>query len=160
MDERSGSETTADREVVIARGIDGPRDRVFDAFTAVDHLSHWWGPDGFTTTTHTFEFRPGGVWDFTMHGPDGTDYPNHIEWLEIAAPERLVFRHGERPGDPEAFVSTVTIADLGERSEVSLRSVFNTKAQRDELVERYGVIEGGKQTLGRLDAYVVQEAIA
>jgi uncharacterized protein YndB with AHSA1/START domain len=160
MDERSGSETTADREIVIARGIDGPRDRVFDAFTAADHLSHWWGPDGFTTTTHTFEFRPGGVWDFTMHGPDGTDYPNHIEWLEIAAPERLVFRHGDRPGDPEAFVSTVMIADLGERSEVTLRSVFNTKAQRDEVVERFGAIEGGKQTLGRLDAYVVQEAIA
>lgn len=75
MDERSGSETTADREIVIARGIDGPRDRVFDAFTAVDHLSHWWGPDGFTTTTHTFEFRPGGVWDFTMHGSDGNRLP-------------------------------------------------------------------------------------
>ena len=160
MDERSGSETAADREIVIARGIDGPRDRVFDAFTAVDHLSRWWGPDGFTTTTHAFEFRSGGVWDFTMHGPDGTDYPNHIEWLEIAAPERLVFRHGDRPGDTEAFVSTVTIADLGERSEVTLRSVFNTRAQRDELVERFGVIEGGKQTLGRLDAYVVQGAIA
>ena len=154
MDGSTTAAVTADREIVISREIDGPRDLVFEAFTEVAHLSQWWGPDGFTTTTHAFEFRPGGVWEFTMHGPDGTDYPNRIEWLEIAPPEKIVFWHGEATEDPEAFVSTVTIADLGERSEIVLRSVFGTKEQRDEVVERYGAIEGGKQTLGRLAAYV------
>ena len=154
MDGSIAAGVTADREIVISREIDGPRDLVFEAFTEVAHLSQWWGPDGFTTTTHAFEFRPGGVWEFTMHGPDGTDYPNRIEWLEIAPPEKIVFWHGEETEDPEAFVSTVTIADLGERSEVVLRSVFGTKEQRDEVVERYGAIEGGKQTLGRLAAYI------
>jgi uncharacterized protein YndB with AHSA1/START domain len=145
---------TTDREIVLTRAVDGPRDVVFEAFTDVEHLSEWWGPDGFTTTTHSFEFRRGGVWDFTMHGPDGTDYPNRIEWLEIAPPERLVFWHGSTAGDPDAFVSTVTIADLGDRSEVVLRSVFDSKERRDEVVERHGAIEGGRQTLGRLAAYV------
>lgn len=153
MDRTDGTETNADREIVVSRVIDGPRHLVFEAFTDVRHLSNWWGPDGFTTTTHEFEFRPGGIWDFTMHGPDGTDYPNLIEWLEISPPERIRFRHGTRAQDPDAFISVMTIVD-GPRSEVVLRSVFNTKAQRDEVVERYRAIEGAQQTLGRLASYV------
>src|SRR5438128_4540492 len=63
---------TADREIVITRVVDAPRELVFEAFTEVRHLSRWWGPEGFTTTTRAFEFRVGGEWDFVMHGPDGT----------------------------------------------------------------------------------------
>ena len=66
---------TADREIVISRVIGAPRELVFEAFTRVRHLSRWWGPEGFTTTTRSFEFRVGGEWDFVMHGPDGTDIP-------------------------------------------------------------------------------------
>ena len=144
----------SDREIVVTRIIEGPRPLVFEAYTDPRHLAHWWGPNGFTTTTRAFEFRPGGVWDFVMHGPDGTDYPNWIEWREIEPPERLVFLHGDRPGDPGAFASTVTLAERGEATEVTMRAVFKTKAQRDEVVERYHAIEGGKQTLGRLALYV------
>lgn len=68
--------TMADREIVISRII-APRELVFEAFTQVRHLSRWWGPEGFSTTTRSFEFRVGGAWDFVMHGPDGTDYQ---EW--------------------------------------------------------------------------------
>ncbi len=62
---------------------------MFEAFTEVRHLSRWWGPEGFTTTTRSFEFRVGGEWDFVMHGPDGTDYPEWITWTDIAPPERI-----------------------------------------------------------------------
>lgn len=144
----------SDREIVVSRIIEGPRPLVFQAYTDPKHLGHWWGPDGFTTTTNSFEFRPGGVWDFVMHGPDGTDYPNWIQWREIVPPERLVFLHGKRPDDPEAFVSTVTLVERGDATEVTMRAVFKTKAQRDEVVERYHAIEGGQQTLGRLALYV------
>jgi uncharacterized protein YndB with AHSA1/START domain len=145
---------TSDREIVVTRIIEGPRPLVFEAYTDPRHLAHWWGPNGFTTTTRAFEFRPGGVWDFVMHGPDGTDYPNWIEWREIEPPERLVFLHGDRAEDPRAFVSTVTLVERGSATEVTMRAVFQTKAQRDEVVERYHAIEGGKQTLGRLALYV------
>jgi uncharacterized protein YndB with AHSA1/START domain len=145
---------TSDREIVVTRIIEGPRPLVFEAYTDPRHLEHWWGPNGFTTTTRAFEFRPGGVWDFVMHGPDGTDYPNWIEWREIEPPERLVFLHGDRADDPRAFVSTVTLVERGGATEVTMRAVFQTKAQRDEVVERYHAIEGGKQTLGRLALYV------
>ena len=73
----SGS-ATADREVVVSRMIDAPRELVFEAFTEMRHLSRWWGPEGFSTTTRAFAFRVGGIWDFVMHGPDGTDYQ---EWI-------------------------------------------------------------------------------
>lgn len=145
---------TANREIVVTRIIEGPRPLVFEAYTDPRHLAHWWGPNGFTTTTRAFEFRSGGVWDFVMHGPDGTDYPNWIEWREIVPPERLVFLHGNRQDDPRAFVSTVTLVERGGATEVTMRAVFKTKGQRDEVVERYHAIEGGKQTLGRLALYV------
>ncbi len=149
------SKAISDREIVVSRTIEGPRRLVWEAWTDIRHLTHWWGPNGFTTTTHSFEFRPGGVWDFIMHGPDGTDYPNRIEWREILPPERLVYLHGESDDDPEAFVSTVTFVERGGATEVTMRSLFKSKQQRDDVVEKYHAIEGGKQTLGRLAAYVV-----
>lgn len=110
----------SDREIVVSRMVDGPRQVVFKAYTQVKHLANWWGPDGFTTTTRSFEFRPGGVWDFIMHGPDGTDYPNWIKWREIVPPERIVYEHGEHEDDPRAFISTVTFVDRGDSTEVTL----------------------------------------
>src|SRR5215211_8022 len=86
---------TADREIVISRVIDAPRELVFEAFTEVRHLSRWWGPEGFTTTTQSFEFRVGGAWDFVMHGPAGTDYQEWIAWTEIAPPARIALLAGE-----------------------------------------------------------------
>lgn len=152
------TEPVTEREIVVTRTIHGPQDVVFAAHTEVRHLSRWWGPEGFTTTTHSFDFRPGGVWEFTMHGPDGTDYPNWIEYLEISPPERIVFRHGDRGDDPKAFTSTVTISQKNGTSEVTLRSVFPTKAQRDEVVEKYHAIEGAEQTLSALAGYVETNA--
>src|SRR5437016_4445107 len=105
---------TADREIVISRRIEAPRELVFEAFTEVAHLSQWWGPQGFTTTTRAFEFRVGGVWVFTMHGPDGIDYPEWISWTEIVPPARIALVHGERHGDPNAFTSVLTFEPDGE----------------------------------------------
>ena len=150
-----GSDSTADREFVHSRLIDAPRERVFRAFAEPEHLAKWWGPNGFTTTTRAFEFRPGGVWDFIMHTPDGTDLPNWIEWREIVPPERIVYLHGEGDDDPRAFVSTVTLVERGPVTEVTMRAVFATKEQCDAVIEQYGALERGTDHLGRLSAYVV-----
>ena len=143
-----------DREIVVSRLIEGPRTLVFEVYTRIEHLTHWWGPNGFTTTTHSFEFRVGGVWDFIMHGPDGVDYPNYIRWREITPPERIELWHGERADDPDGFHAIVTFVERPGGTEVTLRNIFETKARRDEVLERYGAIEGGNQTLGRLNDYV------
>ncbi|MCX5336337.1 MULTISPECIES: SRPBCC family protein [unclassified Streptomyces] len=145
---------TAGREIVISRVIDAPRELVFAAFTEVRHLSQWWGPEGFTTTTRAFEFRVGGEWDFVMHGPDGTDYQEWISWTELAPPERIEFLHGESRDDPNAFESVLTFEPAGAATRIEMRTVFPTKELRDEAVEKYHAIEGGQQTLSNLAAYV------
>lgn len=149
---------TADREIIISRVINAPRELVFEAFTDVRHLSQWWGPDGFTTTTRTSEFRVGGEWEFVMHGPDGTDYQDWISWTEIVPPERIALLHGEFRGDPNAFESVLTFAPDGATTRIEMRTVFPTKELRDEAVEKYRAIEGGRQTLSKLGAYVVELA--
>ena len=149
---------TADREVVISRSIGAPREVVFEAFTQVRHLSRWWGPDGFTTTTRSFEFRAGGAWDFVMHGPDGTDYQEWITWTEIVPPERIALVHGESRDDPNAFEPTLAFAPHGTATRIVMRTVFPTKQLRDQAVEQYHAIEGGEQTLGNLAAYVADLA--
>src|ERR1700755_2670616 len=147
---------TAGREIVISRVIGAPREMVFDAFTEVRHLSRWWGPEGFSTTTRAFEFRVGGEWDFEMRGPDGTDYQEWISWTEIVPPERIALVHGEFRDDPNAFESVLTFTPDGAATRLEMHTVFPTKEMRDEVVEKYGAIEGGEQTLGKLDAYVAE----
>lgn len=146
--------TTEEREIVISRTIDAPRELVFEAFTKVRHLSRWWGPDGFTTTTLAFEFREGGAWEFLMHAPDGSDYPNWITWNTIARPERITLTHGAAADDPDAFESILTFIDHGPSTEVVMRTVFPSGELRRQAIEDFHAIEGGRQTLGRLAIYV------
>ncbi|MFF1305654.1 SRPBCC family protein [Streptomyces sp. NPDC058307] len=148
--------TTADREIVISRVIGAPRELVFEAFTRVRHLSRWWGPEGFTTTTRSFEFRVGGAWDFVMHGPDGTDYQEWITWREIVPSVRIALLHGESRDDPNTFESVLTFEPAGDGTRIVMRTVFPSQELRDEAVEKYHAVEGGEQTLGNLAAYVAE----
>ncbi len=156
MQSAAAQSATADREIVISRLIRAPRELVFEAFTEVRHLSRWWGPDGFTTTTRSFDFREGGVWDFVMHGPDGTDYQEWITWTEIVRPERIVLLHGKSRDDPTAFESTLVLAQHEAATHVVMRTVFHTKKLRDEAVGKYHVIEGAQQTLSKLTMYLTE----
>ncbi len=94
MLDASTAERLSDTEVIFTRLVDAPRERVWMIWTEVRHLHRWWGPTGFTTTTHEFTFAPGGVWRLVMHGPDGTDYPTRIVFREIDPPSRIVYENG------------------------------------------------------------------
>ena len=146
-------EPESQREIVQARRFQAPRELVFEAFTAERHLAHWWGPKGFHVTTESADIRPGGLWLFTMHGPDGTDYPNRIEYVELARPERIVYIHGT-PGELGYFRTTVTFEEQAGETQLTMRAVFPTAAERDEVVRKYNAIEGGRQTLERLAFYL------
>jgi uncharacterized protein YndB with AHSA1/START domain len=152
----SARSATVDREIVISRVINASRELVFEAFTEVRHLSRWWGPEGFTTTTQSFEFRVGGEWVFVLHGPDGTDYPEWITWTEISPPERIALLHGEFREDPNGFESVLTFEPDAAATRIEMRTVFPSKELRDEAVEKYHAIEGGQQTLGNLAAYITE----
>ena len=81
------------RSIIGTRVLDAPRELVFSVWTDPKHLAQWWGPNGFTTTTHTFDFRPGGAWRHTMHAPDGNAFENDSEFIEIDRPNRISFLH-------------------------------------------------------------------
>lgn len=147
---------TSDREIVITRVFDAPRELVFEAWTNPKHVPQWWGPRGFTTTMIEMDVRPGGVWRFIMHGPDGTDYKNKIVYHEVVKPERLAFAHGG-DGDPEdkPFQVTVTFVEEAGKTRLTMRSVFDTVEQCNE-VKSFGAVEGGNQTLDRLGEHLAK----
>jgi uncharacterized protein YndB with AHSA1/START domain len=151
------AEKTADREIVISREFNAPRELVWEAMTNPKHVVNWWGPRGFSTTIETMDFRVGGVWQHVMRGPDGVNYPNKSVFKEIVKPERIVYSHGgKREGGPGvSFESTWTFDLVGDnKTKVTIRMVFPTAADRDRVVKEFGAIEGGKQTLERLGEYL------
>jgi len=144
------------RSIIGVREFDAPRDLVFAAFTDSKHLAQWWGPNGFTTTTMRFDFRPGGVWRFVMHGPDGRDYQNRITYEEIVPPERIVYRHGGEPDvEPVQMRQTIVFSDLnGGRTCITWRLDFPSATERDRVIKNYGADQGVVQTMARLEDYV------
>ncbi len=159
MTPSASTQPETDREIVVSRIIEGPRKIVFDAFTDVKHLAEWWTvPSGSRITTRTFEFRPGGVWDSTIHVPGGAEYPNYLVWKEIAAPERIVWMyHGMGKDDPNPVKTILTLAERGATTEATLRLVFSSKAERDEKVAKYHAAAGARQALDALAAHVMKE---
>ena len=149
----SSETVTTDREIVLTRLLDAPRELVWKAWTEPEHLIKWWGPDGFTNTFHEIDVRTGGEWRFVMHGPDGTDYDNFVRFLEVVQPERIVYDQGTGP-DNLMFRGSATFEVEGERTRVTLRTVFPSREARDRVIERYGAIAGGEQTLRRLAEYL------
>ena len=111
------------RAIIATRVLEAPRALVWQAWTDPKHLAQWWGPNGFTTTTSAFDMRPGGVWRFVMHGPDGRDYENRITFDEVVKPERIRYHHGG--GDevePVQFRTTVTSVFAPRASNVTVTS--------------------------------------
>ena len=151
--------TAADNEVVITRVMNAPRELVFAMWLSHEHLARWYGPEGFTITTHEIDVRTGGLWRFTMHGPDGIDYGNRVVYSEITQPERIAYRHsGEGSTESIQFETVATFIELGDKTELVLKSIFPNAAERDAVVKMSGAIEGGQQTLGRLAQYVESAA--
>lgn len=139
-------------EITICRMFSAPRELVWRAWTDPQHVGRWWGPAGFTTTTHAMDARPGGSWRYTMHGPDGTDYPCRIDYLELEAPSRLTYRlGGEGSNNAISFHTTVVFEQVDDqRTKVTMRSVFPTAEARQFVIENFGAVEGGKQHLANL----------
>lgn len=140
-----------DREIVVERLIAAPRAVVWRAWAEPGNIEQWWGPDGFTTTTHARDFRTGGMWRFTMHGPDGRDYENHIDYVEIVEGERIVDAHrGEGETADIGFMRETVFEDREGGTFVSMRMVLPNAEMRDRVARDYGAVEGGHQTLARL----------
>lgn len=153
------SSNTKDREIILTRVFDAPRELVFSAYTDPTHVVRWFGPRGFGNTTFEMSVKPGGRWRFIMHGPDGTDYTNRIVYTEVVPNELLAFDHGsDVDDDPRVFKVRITFERLGERqTRVTQHTVFSTPEQL-AIVKGYGAVEKGKETLERLAEYLATSA--
>ena len=145
-----------DRGVTIQREIPFGRELIWKAITEANHMLNWWGPDGFTIEELNMDFKVGGIWSFVMVGPDGTRFPNHAVFTEIIPPTKLVYEQGD--GERFWFLATILLEEIKNDTEVktlvTINNVFPSKEARDEVVEKYGAIEGGKQHLMKLEHYI------
>lgn len=144
--------TTAGMRITNTRVFAAPREVLFDLFADPEQLEHWWGPEGFTNTFEQFDFEPGGAWRFTMHGPDGTDYPNAKDFVEIVRPERIVLDHIQQQG--HLFRLTMTYQAEGEGNTRLTWQMDFTTANDDEL--RAFITTANEQNFDRLAEQVTK----
>ncbi len=137
----------SDREIVITREFDAPRELVFKAFTDPDLIPRWWGPRRYTTIVDKMDVRPGGAWRFINRGPEGEHGFKGV-YREIVPPERLVqtFEWEGMPG--HIAVDTAIFEDLGGRTRITATSVFDTKEDCDGMWES-GAESGARETWDR-----------
>ncbi len=154
----ANSADTKDREIIMSRLIDAPRDLVWEAMTKPEHVVHWWGPNGFTNTLEKLDFRVGGEWHHVMHGPDGRDYPSRSVYTAIEKPHRIEFcTGGTYKGDPKAVFEAIwTFEAVAAQTKVTIHLLFPNAQARNMAVEKIGAIEGGSQTMARLANYVIK----
>lgn len=139
------------RELSVTRIVKAPIELVWNVWTDPDHIRHWWGPEGFTNTISKMDVRPGGEWEFIMHGPDGKNYRNKHVYKELAKPRKLVLEHVSSP----RFLMTVTFETVGEQTLVTIHSLFESAEQLKEVIKVFKADVGMKQNVDRLEKYVV-----
>lgn len=151
------SRQKSNRELVISRIIDAPRERVFQVWTT--RLPDWWGPHGMTTPVCEMDLRPGGVFRTVMRASDGAEYPTRGVFLEVVAPERIVFTDAFDPGwepHPDAFFTGIATFEAlsGNRTQYTARALHWTTANREKH-EKMGFHQGWGESLDRLVAIVL-----
>jgi uncharacterized protein YndB with AHSA1/START domain len=148
------SQWSLDREIVLSRVIDAPRELVFEAWSDPKHLPQWFGPAGFRIESEEIDVRVGGLWRFDMIAPDGTRFPNRMRFRRIEAPRLIEIDHGsDKDEDPGMFRVTVTFDAHGEKTVLTLRQLHPTAAQRETVIS-FGAVELGYQTLDKLAQHV------
>lgn len=141
-------------DIISTRLVDASREEVFEAFADPEKLAKWWGPQGFTNTFAEFDFTPGGLWRFTMHAPDGSDYPNESEFLEIVPPEKIVFTHHQ---PVHVFRMTMIFTEEEGKTRIVWQMRFETPAEAEKF--RKFIIAANEQNFDRLEEILQQPTL-
>jgi uncharacterized protein YndB with AHSA1/START domain len=147
-----------EREIVLSRVIDAPRNLVYRAWTEADRIFKWFGPKGFRCEVRQQgEAKVGGVWRFDMIAPNGHRYDSRMTFLEIVPNERLVLDHGaDKDDDPNRFRVTLTFDEQSDgKTVLTLRQLHPSKTQRDATIG-FGAVELGYQTVDKLVEYLAK----
>src|SRR2546421_7492586 len=146
----SEKNSTKDRELLLTRELNAPIELVWEVWTKPEHISRWWGPDGFTNTIRKMEIHSGGEWKLVMHGPDGTDYKNKSVFKEIVKHKKIVYDHVSAP----KFVATIEFEARGDKTFLKWHMVFESKEEFIQVVKTFKADEGLKQNIQKLDHYL------
>lgn len=143
-------------EIKITRLYDAPVKLVWEAWTDPKQVTQWWGPRGFSLTHHSKGLRPGGTWVYTMHGPDGVDYPNVTTYFEVEKYRRLVYDHGASGDKPPLFRVTVNFQEVKGQTQMNMTMTFASPEVAEDM-EKFIKAAGGNATWDRLAEYLGQE---
>lgn len=137
------------RQLQITRLLKEPIELVWKVWTEPGHIANWWGPLGFTNTIDTMDFREGGEWKFTMHGPDGTNYPNRSIYREIIPLRKIVFEHFNHH-----FITTVLFEERDQETFMEWTAVFDSAEMLEIVVKAHQADEGMRQNVEKLENYL------
>lgn len=140
-------------EIKLTRVYDAPVQAVWEAWTDPEQVAEWWGPRGFTLTTHSKDLRPGGTWRYTMHGPDGVDYPNVTKYYEVETCSKLVYDHGGGDDRPPLFRVTVLFAEVDGKTKMEMTMALATPEAADA-IHQFIKKASGESTWDRLAEYL------
>jgi uncharacterized protein YndB with AHSA1/START domain len=142
--------STVGREIRLTRTLNAPVDLVWEVWSSPEHIAQWWGPNGFTNTISKMNMQPGGEWNLVMHGPDGTDYDNKCIFREVIQNKKIVYEHVNWP----KFVGTVEFEAQGEQTELTWYMQFESEEEFIQVVKKHGAVEGQKENVIKMDAYL------
>ncbi|KYG62954.1 hypothetical protein AZI87_16980 [Bdellovibrio bacteriovorus] len=144
-------------ELKIIRIYDAPVKLVWDAWTDPKKVAKWWGPRGFTITTHSKDLKPGGHWAYTMHGPDGTNWENKTLYHEVEKHAKLVYDHGGNDDRPPLFRVTVLFSELNNgKTKMDMTMTLPTP-EAAEQTRKFIKQASGNSTWDRLAEYLSDE---
>lgn len=146
------NDNTANRELRTIRILNASPNLVWEVWTNPQHIANWWGPNGFTNTIHKMDFQENGEWNLTMHGPDGTNYPNRSIFKEIIPYEKIVLEHF----NPH-FVTTVDFDTIGGNTLLEWSMLFDTKEMHDIVVKAHRADQGQQENLEKLEKYLAHK---
>jgi uncharacterized protein YndB with AHSA1/START domain len=144
-------------EIRITRVYDAPVRAVWDAWTDPKQVAQWWGPRGFTLTTHSKDLRAGGSWRYTMHGPDGVDYPNTTHYFEVEECSKLVYDHGGSDDRPPLFRVSVLFSEIDGKTKMEMSMTLPTPEAAEE-TRKFIKKAGGDATWDRLAEFLEEES--
>lgn len=140
----------SNRILLVNRVLNAPVKLVWEVWTNPDHIKNWWGPDGFSNTIYIMDLQPGGRWELTMHGPDGTDYKNKSIFKEIIPCEKIVYEHETGP----KFTATILFIAEGNRTRIEWSMLFETAEEKERTVKIFNAEEGLHQNTEKLSVYL------
>jgi uncharacterized protein YndB with AHSA1/START domain len=156
-------------EFTLSREFDASRDQVFEAFSTLEALKHWWGPKGFEWVSAKLDFRPGGVFHYCMRSPQGADMWGRFVYREIAPPDRIVFINSFSdeaggivanpwaPDWPREVLNTVTFTEQNGKTTIHMHGgPINASESSQKLFEssRPQMQQGFAGTFAQLDEYL------